>query len=135
VTQAAPQDAYFMSRALRLASLGRHASPNPMVGCVIVSEEGKVVGEGWHPQPGQPHAEVFALRDAGERARGATAYVSLEPCSHYGRTPPCADALLAAGVQRVVAAMTDPDPRVAGRGLVKAADQHRHAAVDLHSHA
>ena len=106
-----------MRRALRLAALGRHASPNPMVGCALVNDSGQIVGEGWHPQPGQPHAEVFALRDAAERARGATAYVTLEPCSHHGRTPPCADALLAAGVKRVVAAMTDPDPRVAGRGL------------------
>ena len=88
------EDLYYMRRALRLAALGRHASPNPMVGCVIVDDAGRIVGEGWHPQPGQPHAEVFALRDAGERARGATAFVTLEPCSHHGRTPPCADALL-----------------------------------------
>ena len=110
-------DLYYMRRALRLAALGRHASPNPMVGCVLVDDVGRIVGEGWHPQPGQPHAEVFALRDAGDAARGATAFVTLEPCSHHGRTPPCADALLAAGVKRVVAAMTDPDPRVGGRGL------------------
>lgn len=106
-----------MRRALRLAALGRHASPNPMVGCVLVAPDGRVVGEGYHPQAGQPHAEVFAVRAAGEAARGATAYVTLEPCSHQGRTPPCADALLRAGVDRVVAAMTDPDLRVAGRGL------------------
>ena len=106
-----------MRRALRLAALGRHASPNPMVGCVLVDDAGHIVGEGWHPQPGQPHAEVFALRDAGEAARGATAFVTLEPCAHHGRTPPCTDALLAAGVWRVVAAMTDPDPRVGGQGL------------------
>ncbi len=111
------EDHYYMRRALRLAALGRHASPNPMVGCVLVDGAGRFVGEGWHPQPGQPHAEVFALRDAGEAARGATAFVTLEPCAHHGRTPPCADALLAAGVRRVVAAMTDPDPRVGGRGL------------------
>ena len=110
-------DLHFMRRALRLAALGRHASPNPMVGCVLVQEDGQIVGAGWHPAPGQPHAEVFALRDAGERARGATAYVTLEPCSHHGRTPPCADALLAAGVKRVVAAMADPDTRVGGQGL------------------
>ncbi len=110
-------DLHFMRRALRLAALGRHASPNPMVGCVLVDGTGQTVGEGWHPAPGQPHAEVFALRDAGERARGATAFVTLEPCSHHGRTPPCADALLVAGVRRVVAAMTDPDTRVGGRGL------------------
>ena len=110
-------DNYYMRRALRLAALGRHASPNPMVGCVLVDDAGRVVGEGWHPQPGQPHAEVFALRDAGEAAREATAFVTLEPCAHHGRTPPCTDALLAAGVRRVVAAMTDPDPRVGGQGL------------------
>jgi len=111
------EDHHYMHRALRLAVLGRHASPNPMVGCVLVDDAGRVVGEGWHPQPGQPHAEVFALRDAGEAARGATAFVTLEPCAHHGRTPPCTDALLAAGVRRVVAAMTDPDPRVGGQGL------------------
>ena len=111
------EDHHYMRRALRLAALGRHASPNPMVGCVLVDDAGRVVGEGWHPQPGQPHAEVFALRDAGEAARGATAFVTLEPCAHHGRTPPCADALLRAGVKRVVAAMTDPDPRVGGQGL------------------
>jgi len=110
-------DLTYMRRALRLAALGRHASPNPMVGGVLVADNGHIVGEGWHPAPGQPHAEVFALRDAGDRARGATAYVTLEPCSHHGRTPPCADALLAAGVRRVVAAMADPDTRVGGQGL------------------
>ncbi len=108
-----------MRRALRLAALGRHASPNPMVGCVLVGAAGQTVGEGWHPKAGEPHAEVFALREAGERARGATAFVTLEPCSHHGRTPPCADALLAAGVKHVVCAMADPDPRVAGRGFAR----------------
>ena len=108
-----------MRRALHLAARGRHASPNPMVGCVLVGPDGQVVGEGWHPQAGQPHAEIFALRTAGDAARGATAYVTLEPCSHHGRTPPCADALLQAGVAHVVAAMSDPDLRVAGRGLDK----------------
>ena len=112
-------DTAHMRRALRLAALGRHASPNPMVGCVIVNAAGGTVGEGWHPKAGEPHAEVFALRDAGERARGATAFVTLEPCSHHGRTPPCADALLAAGVGRVVCAMADPDSRVAGRGFAR----------------
>ncbi len=115
----ASDDIRHMRRALRLAALGRHASPNPMVGCVLVNDAGQTVGEGWHPKAGEPHAEVFALRDAGELARGAAAYVTLEPCSHHGRTPPCADALLAAGVRRVVCAMADPDVRVAGRGLEK----------------
>jgi diaminohydroxyphosphoribosylaminopyrimidine deaminase/5-amino-6-(5-phosphoribosylamino)uracil reductase len=113
------EDYHYMRRALRLAALGRHASPNPMVGCVLVNGAGQIVGEGYHPQAGQPHAEVFALRDAGEKARGATAFVTLEPCSHHGRTPPCADALLVAGVTRVVAAMADPDPRVGGQGFEK----------------
>ena len=107
-------DDFAMRRALRLAALGRHASPNPMVGCVIVGPDGRIVGEGFHPEAGQPHAEVYALRAAGARARGATAYVTLEPCAHHGRTPPCADALLQAGVARVVAAMRDPNPVAAG---------------------
>ena len=110
-------DEKYMRRALRLATLGRHASPNPMVGCVIVNDAGQIIGEGFHPQAGQPHAEVFALRQAGEKARGAAVYVTLEPCAHHGRTPPCAEALLAAGVKRVVAAMIDLDPRVGGQGL------------------
>ncbi len=114
-----PDDITFMRRSLRLAALGRHASPNPMVGCVLVNSLGQVVGEGWHPKAGEPHAEVFALREAGDLARGATAFVTLEPCSHHGRTPPCADALLAAGIKRVVCAMADPDVRVAGSGFAK----------------
>ncbi len=110
-------DHAMMGRALQLAERGLWTTtPNPRVGCVIV-KAGKVVGEGWHERAGEPHAEVHALRAAGERARGATAYVSLEPCSHHGRTPPCAEALIAAGVARVVAAMPDPNPQVAGRGL------------------
>jgi diaminohydroxyphosphoribosylaminopyrimidine deaminase/5-amino-6-(5-phosphoribosylamino)uracil reductase len=110
-------DDYWMRRALRLAALGRHASPNPMVGCVIVDPSGCKVGEGYHHEPGLPHAEVNALHQAGARARLATAYVTLEPCSHHGRTPPCVDALIASGVGRVVIAMTDPDIRVSGRGI------------------
>ena len=111
----ASDDARWMRRALRLAEKG-FAAPNPMVGCVIV-KDGVVVGEGYHPYAGQPHAEVFALRAAGEQARGGTAYVTLEPCCHWGRTPPCTEALKSAGVARVVAATTDNDPRVGGRGL------------------
>ena len=110
-----------MAQALRLAARGLYTTtPNPRVGCVLV-KDGAVVGEGWHQKAGEPHAEVHALRAAGERARGATAYVTLEPCSHTGRTPPCADALIAAGVVRVVAAMPDPNPLVAGAGLAKLA--------------
>lgn len=106
-----------MARALELAALGLYSThPNPRVGCVLV-RDGQVVGEGWHRQAGTPHAEVHAIAAAGGRARGATAYVSLEPCSHHGRTPPCAQALLDAGVSRVVVAMQDPNPQVAGRGL------------------
>jgi diaminohydroxyphosphoribosylaminopyrimidine deaminase/5-amino-6-(5-phosphoribosylamino)uracil reductase len=108
-----------MARALQLAALGLETTtPNPRVGCVIV-RDGETVGEGWHRRAGEPHAEIHALAQAGERARGATAYVSLEPCSHHGRTPPCAEALIAAGVARVVAAMTDPNPLVAGQGLAR----------------
>lgn len=111
-----------MARALRLAERGLYSTtPNPRVGCVIV-KDGRVVGEGWHHRAGEPHAEVHALHSADNAARGATAYVTLEPCSHHGRTPPCADALIGAGVSRVVAAMQDPNPQVAGRGLARIAE-------------
>ncbi|HIE51439.1 MAG TPA: bifunctional diaminohydroxyphosphoribosylaminopyrimidine deaminase/5-amino-6-(5-phosphoribosylamino)uracil reductase RibD [Armatimonadetes bacterium] len=112
-------DADYMRRALELAVQARgRTSPNPLVGAVIV-REGKVVGEGYHRRAGLPHAEVEALQAAGERARGATVYVNLEPCCHFGRTPPCTEALIAAGVRRVVVAMEDPNPQVQGRGLAK----------------
>ena len=112
-------DHRYMAQALRLAELGLNStSPNPRVGCVIV-RDGQVLGEGWHQLAGTPHAEVHALQQAGAAARGATVYVTLEPCSHHGRTPPCADALVAAGVVRVVAALRDPNPQVAGRGLAQ----------------
>ncbi|WP_213941557.1 bifunctional diaminohydroxyphosphoribosylaminopyrimidine deaminase/5-amino-6-(5-phosphoribosylamino)uracil reductase RibD [Pseudomonas sp. dw_612] len=114
-------DAHYMARALELARKGHYTThPNPRVGCVIV-KDGQIVGEGWHVRTGEPHAEVHALRDAGDKARGATAYVTLEPCSHHGRTPPCADALVNAGLARVVAAMQDPNPSVAGRGMQRLA--------------
>jgi diaminohydroxyphosphoribosylaminopyrimidine deaminase/5-amino-6-(5-phosphoribosylamino)uracil reductase len=112
-------DHAMMARALRLAARGAYTTkPNPMVGCVIV-RDGEIVGEGWHERAGGPHAEVFALEGARERARGATAYVSLEPCSHTGKTGPCADALVAAGVARVVGAMRDPNPKVDGGGYTR----------------
>jgi diaminohydroxyphosphoribosylaminopyrimidine deaminase/5-amino-6-(5-phosphoribosylamino)uracil reductase len=112
-----PFDRTMMQRCIELArrALGR-TTPNPLVGSVIV-RDGEIVGEGFHPGAGQPHAEVFALREAGEKARGATIYVNLEPCNHYGRTPPCSEALVAAGVGKVVVGMVDPDPRVSGGGI------------------
>ncbi len=119
------EDARWMRRALRLAGHG-FTPPNPRVGCVLV-KDGVVVGEGFHPVAGAPHAEIFALRSAGERARGATAFVTLEPCSHFGRTPPCSNALIAAGVRRVVVAVQDPNPTVAGSGLAKL----REAGVEI----
>jgi len=110
-------DREWMSRALALAARGLYTTePNPRVGCVLVQGD-EAVGEGWHVQAGEGHAEMNALTQAGEQARGATAYVTLEPCSHFGKTPPCADALIKAGVSRVVAAMQDPNPQVAGTGL------------------
>jgi len=110
-------DTAHMARALQLAARGRYsARPNPMVGCVLVND-GDIVGEGWHERAGEPHAEINALREAGEKARGAVAYVSLEPCAHHGKTPPCAMALIEAGVSKVIAAMPDPFEEVSGRGL------------------
>lgn len=116
-----------MSRAIELAQLGLYSTdPNPRVGCVIVKNK-QIIGEGAHLKAGEPHAEVYALREAGDQARGATAYVTLEPCSHHGRTPPCADALIAAGVTNVIVAMADPNPQVAGRGF----EMLRAAGIDV----
>lgn len=110
-------DKTMMQRCLELARRGLGCtSPNPMVGAVIV-KDGKIIGEGFHPRAGEPHAEVFALKAAGENARGATIYVSLEPCNHYGRTPPCSEAVVAAGLAKVVVGMVDPNPLVAGSGI------------------
>lgn len=112
-------DLIFMTKALQLAELGRFTTkPNPRVGCVLV-KNGRIIGEGFHERAGQAHAEINALNNATEDATGATAYVTLEPCSHHGRTPPCCDALIQAGIKRLVVAMTDPNPLVAGRGLAR----------------
>ena len=117
-----------MAKAIRLATQGQFTtSPNPRVGCIILDSNGDLAGQGYHIQAGTPHAEVHALREAGDKARGGTAYVTLEPCSHFGRTPPCADALVEAGVSRVVIAMTDPNPQVSGRGIKKLQD----AGIDV----
>jgi len=116
---AAGADLTHMARAVELAARGLYTTdPNPRVGCVLV-RDGTVIGEGWHARAGEAHAEVLALREAGSLARGATAYVTLEPCSHTGRTPPCADALIAAGVGRVVCSTPDPNPKVAGAGILR----------------
>ena len=126
-----PQDVAFMQLALDLAKQGEFTTtPNPSVGCVLV-KDGKVVGKGFHAKAGEPHAEVMALREAGEKARGATAYVTLEPCSHFGRTPPCAKGLVEAGVSKVIAAMCDPNPQVAGKGLQILSDSGIESAVGL----
>ncbi|MFC1672777.1 bifunctional diaminohydroxyphosphoribosylaminopyrimidine deaminase/5-amino-6-(5-phosphoribosylamino)uracil reductase RibD [Pseudomonadota bacterium] len=117
MTTTDPRDLDVMAAALNLARRGLgNTAPNPAVGCVLM-KDGRVVGRGWTQPGGRPHAEVMALTQAGEAARGATAYVTLEPCAHYGETPPCAEALVKAGVSRVVVAITDPDERVAGRGM------------------
>ncbi len=121
------EDQVWMQKAIELAKLGQYSTrPNPNVGCVIV-KDGQLVGEGFHPKAGQPHAEVFAMREAGELAKGATAYVTLEPCAHYGRTPPCAKGLVEAGVAKVVVACPDPNPLVAGKGV----DILRQAGIDV----
>ena len=113
-------DEEYMQMALDLAEKARGCtSPNPMVGCVIVNPEGKIVGKGYHHKAGQPHAEIMAMRDAGDQVEGCTAYVTLEPCSHYGRTGPCCEALIKAGIKKVVAAADDPNPKVSGRGFAR----------------
>jgi diaminohydroxyphosphoribosylaminopyrimidine deaminase/5-amino-6-(5-phosphoribosylamino)uracil reductase len=115
----AAADREFMRQALELAGRGLYTTtPNPRVGCVVV-KDGNVVGTGWHEKAGMPHAEVLALKQAGGRARGASLFVNLEPCSHHGRTPPCVDTIIPAGIRRVVAAMQDPNPKVAGAGFAK----------------
>ncbi len=124
-------DSAHMARALQLAARGRYtAHPNPMVGCVIATND-EIVGEGWHESTGEAHAEVNALRQAGDRARGATAYVTLEPCAHHGKTPPCVDALVEARVARVVSAMQDPFGEVDGRGLARLEEAGISTAVGL----
>lgn len=122
------RDRIMMARAIQLAWRGRYSThPNPRVGCVIARDD-RILGEGWHERAGEAHAEVRALSQAGTSARGATAYVTLEPCSHFGRTPPCARALMDAGVARVFAATTDPNPAVSGRGL----EMLRNAGIRVH---
>ncbi|MFM7269145.1 MAG: bifunctional diaminohydroxyphosphoribosylaminopyrimidine deaminase/5-amino-6-(5-phosphoribosylamino)uracil reductase RibD [Cyanobium sp.] len=119
---AEPNDLWipWMRRALALAALGEgRTSPNPVVGAVVLDGAGMLVGEGYHARAGEPHAEVGALAQAGERARGGTLLVTLEPCCHHGRTPPCSEAVIAAGIARVVVAMADPDPRVSGGGIAR----------------
>ena len=121
-----------MRRALQLAALADHAtSPNPMVGAVVLDRGGRWAGQGYHRRAGEPHAEVLALAEAGPRAEGGTLYVSLEPCAHHGRTPPCTDAILAAGIRRVVAAIEDPDPKTRGRGLARLRDAGLQVEVGL----
>jgi len=121
------RDEFLMRRCLELAKQAQgKTSPNPLVGAVAI-KEGQTIGEGFHPGAGQPHAEVFALREAGAAAKGATVYVNLEPCNHYGRTPPCTEALIEAGVSKVVVGMVDPDPRVQGRGI----DRLRQAGIEV----
>jgi diaminohydroxyphosphoribosylaminopyrimidine deaminase / 5-amino-6-(5-phosphoribosylamino)uracil reductase len=123
-----PTDGLYLRRALDLARRGIGlASPNPCVGALVVDSEGEIVGSGFHTYEGVKHAEILAMEQAGEKARGSTLYLNLEPCSHQGRTPPCADAVIAAGIRRVVASMSDPNPKVAGQGFARL----RAAGVEL----
>ena len=116
------QDLFYMQQAIELAKLWRFTTtPNPNVGCIIVKDN-QIIGQGYHQKAGGPHAEVYALQMAGNNVKGATAYVTLEPCSHFGRTPPCADALIKSGIKRVVIAMQDPNPNVAGQGIKRLND-------------
>ncbi len=129
MTDSSPQtmDAQWMDQALALASLGQcSTSPNPRVGCVLI-KDGALIGSGWHQQAGGDHAEVMALKQAGPEAHGATAYITLEPCNHHGRTPPCSEALVEAGIKRAVVAIEDPDPRTAGTGIARL----RQAGIDV----
>jgi diaminohydroxyphosphoribosylaminopyrimidine deaminase/5-amino-6-(5-phosphoribosylamino)uracil reductase len=120
-------DFVYMAQAIRIAKHGLFTTdPNPRVGCVLVKND-EVVGQGWHQRAGEAHAEIVALKEAGDSAQGATAYVSLEPCCHHGKTPPCSEALIKAGVVRVVVAMEDPNPQVAGKGVA----QLREAGIDV----
>ncbi len=132
MSQAIKTDYQWMAEAILLARRGLYTtSPNPRVGCIVLDANGTKVGEGFHIEAGSPHAEVHALRQAGEMARGGTAYVTLEPCSHFGRTPPCANALIEAGVARVVVAMTDPNPNVSGNGIQRLQDHGIDVVTDV----
>jgi len=128
-------DIYWMRKVIRLAEKGRgRTSPNPMVGAILV-KDGIPVGEGYHAKAGEPHAEIIALQKAGDKARGATLYINLEPCSHYGKTPPCAPALIEAGVKKVVVGMEDPNPLVKGRGLEMLRNNGIHVEVGVFKQA
>jgi len=131
MTQFSTVDVEFMARAIRLARKGLFTThPNPRVGCVLV-KDGNIIGEGWHERAGKPHAEINAIDAASEAVKGATAYITLEPCCHHGRTPPCSDALIAAGVHCVIAAMPDPNPQVSGQGLQALSDAGIETGVGL----
>jgi len=112
----------YMKKALKLAGKARgRTSPNPMVGALVIKDD-EIVGKGFHPEAGKPHAEIYALQEAGEQARQATMYVTLEPCNHHGRTPPCTEAIIEAGISRIFVGMEDPNPKVAGKGIARLRD-------------